>query len=183
MTGSPQSTAATRGPTRKQIAFIDAMCKELLERDPRGELLERLDDPELLARTTADAVFDAASVWEDLLSPFYDVNGVRQLLSQNRKKPISRQAVSKRKGLLALTTGSGNVVYPAFQFGNPIVLDGVATIVKLLPADLVSPWMVASWLVSQEPELESARPIDVIKEGGIQRVVAVAHDWARALAQ
>jgi hypothetical protein len=53
--------------------------------------------------------------------------------------------VSKRR-LLALTTGSGRVVYPAFQFtaqrgaGLPGVVATSTT--------LVSPWTVASWLVS-----------------------------------
>lgn len=154
---------------------------EAARRPGRDDHLDRLDNPELLARTTADAIPSASRSWEAHLGPFYDVEGVRRLLSSGSDNLITRQAVSKRNGLLALTTRSGKVVYPAFQFDDTLLTQGTAAVVELLPETLVSPWSVASWLMSPEPGLNGCRPVDVMKEGGLDRVLDAANDWARAL--
>lgn len=177
------SDGARTEPSSKRVEFLDALQRELLKRDPAGTFLDAVDDPSLLASTTADRIIDTSRIWEEHIGPFYDVDGVRELLGRGRGKLVTRQAVSKRKGLLALTTGSGHVVYPAFQFEDSTTTVGVSAVMKALPAKTVSPWMVASWLVSNEADLDGSRPIDVIKEGGLERVLVVAKHWAGALAQ
>ena len=98
---------------------------------------------------------------------------------------MSRQAVHKRKGLLALTTGSGRVVYPAFQFRGRILAPGLARVLEELPGDRVSRWTVASWLVSPEADLGGEAPIEVLFDAdpaGVDAVARVARAWAGDLA-
>src|SRR5687767_11489293 len=108
---------ARRPPTRPaaHATLLEAIGAQLAQEDPTGALVARSDDVTLLARYAAQRVLDSASTWVEHLGAFYDSDGVQRLLSRDGA-PISRQAVHKRRGLLALTTGSGQVVYPAFQF-------------------------------------------------------------------
>jgi hypothetical protein len=168
--------------TPRQREFLDAIAAELALRDPDGHALDRVDDPALLARQAADQAVDSAQAWVEHLGPMYDVEGVRRLLGRPAH-PVSRQAVSKRRGLLALTTGSGRVVYPAFQFAGGSPMPHLARVLTELPESAVSRWTVASWLVSAEPTLDDQRPIDVLAAGEADAVVRAARAWAAALAQ
>ncbi len=168
--------------TSRQREFLDALAAELALRDPQGSFLDQVDDPGLLARQTADRAVDSAQAWVQHLGPMYDVEGVRQLLG-GPAAPVSRQAVSKRRGLLALTTGSGRVVYPAFQFVGGSPLPQLARVLAELPEPVVSRWTVASWLVSAEPTLDEARPVDLLAAGQVDAVVRAARAWAAALVQ
>jgi hypothetical protein len=163
-----------------QRAFLDRLRQELLLRDPDGRLLTAVDDPAELARLIAEQTVDTARVWSEQLGPVYDVEGVRALLGR-AGAPVSRQAVSKRRGLLALTTGSGRVLYPAFQFRGGAPVAGIAQVLDVLPESLISRWSLASWLATPEPELDGERPIDVLAYGQVDVVVAVARAWSRAL--
>ena len=177
------------GPLSRRLARLSArqrqlladLAAELLLRDPAGATLARVDDPALLARQTADSVLDTAAVWQEHLGPLYDVDGVARLLG-HEGRALSRQAVSKRRHLLALRTGSGRVVYPAFQLRNGKVIDGLDRVLDAVPEQLVSRWTLASWLVSPEPDLDGSTPLEVLRAGGIEVVVAVARRWAHALA-
>lgn len=164
-----------------QRRFLRSFAAELMLRDPHGAQLARVDDPRALARETAASAVGAASVWEKHLGAFYDAEGVRELLGR-RGGPVTRQAVSKRKGLLALTTGSGRVVYPSFQFLDRSPVVGLDKVLAALPESLVSRWTVASWLASPQRELGGECPIDVLARGAVQPVAAAAHGWARSLA-
>jgi hypothetical protein len=163
-----------------QQVFLDRLTQELLLRDPDGRLLTGVDNPELLARLIAEQTVDTARAWAEHLGPVYDVEGVRRLLGR-AGAPVSRQAVSKRRGLLALTTGSGRVVYPAFQFRAGAPLAGLAPVLDAVPESVVSRWTLASWLVSPEPALEGERPVDVLAYGQVDAVVGAARSWAIAL--
>jgi hypothetical protein len=172
--------AAQAAPSAQQRAFLDQLRQELLLRDPDGRLLTGVDDPARLARIVAEQTVDTARAWVEHLGPVYDVEGVRRLLGGSGA-PVSRQAVSKRRGLLALTTGSGRVVYPAFQFRGGAPVAGLAQVLDVLPEALISRWSVASWLVSHEVELNDERPIDVLAYGHVDTAVAAARSWATAL--
>lgn len=182
----PARSVRTTSPARPAAhrALIDAFGAQLAQYDPTGALVSRSDDVTLLARQAAQRVLDSASTWVEHLGPFYDSEGVQTLLSRDGT-PISRQAVHKRRGLLALTTGSGQVVYPAFQFDGRRPTPGMAAVLAALPADVVSRWTVASWLMSPDAELEGERPIDVLHEqgpGGEMAVLDAARRWAGQLA-
>ena len=164
--------------------LAEAFLLELTRRDPDGSRVTAATDLNQSAVLAADTVLDPSVVWVDALGAFYDTDGVRRLLARHGA-PVSRQAVHKRKGLLALTTGSGRVVYPAFQFRGRTLAPGLARVLEALPAERVSPWTVASWLVSPEADLDGARPIEVLFDAdpaGVDAVVRVARAWAADLA-
>src|SRR3954447_26026767 len=99
----PRSWDLGRQPSSHRILLL-ALATRLAAYDPTGDLLARADDLEQLAEDTAARVLDASAAWVEHLGPFYDGDAVRTLLSRDGG-PISRQAVHKRRGLLALTTG------------------------------------------------------------------------------
>ena len=155
-----------------------ALLLELRGHDPAGDLVRGAEAREL-ARAVSGRMLDDSARWQEHLGPCFDAAGVREVLGAPGR-PVSEQAVSQRRGLLALTTGSGRVVYPAFQFDGHGVVAGLAEVLDLLPADLVSHWTVASWLVSDDPDLE-ASPIALLAAGRQRLVVESATRWATAL--
>lgn len=162
--------------------LVEGFAAALVRRDPDARQARHIGDPETAASRLAASVLDTAPLWEEHLGGFYDVEAVRHLLGRGGR-PVSRQAVSKRRGLLALTTGSGRVVYPCFQFVDGRPVEGLGEVLKALPPDLVSRWTVASWLVTAQPELDGQRPVDVLAEGHAEPVVRAARRWASALAR
>lgn len=175
-------TAGTRPTAHAEL--IKAFSEQLAQYDPTGAIVSRSDDLTAMARAAAQRVLETASTWVEHLGSFYDSEGVAKLLSRTGT-PISRQAVHKRRGLLALTTGSGQVVYPALQFDGRRPIPGLGPVLEQLPEALVSRWTVASWLVSPEPELDGARPIDVLRDQGPEgqaAVLSAAQRWASQLA-
>lgn len=162
-------------------ALLEVIAAELADRDPEGTAVAKIVDPGVVARSLAGTAVDTAARWDEHLGGFYDVEAVRQLLSRDGG-PVSRQAVSKRRGLLALTTGSGRVVYPVAQFRGSSVLPGMGEVLTVLPERLVSRWTVASWLVSEQIDLHHQVPVDLLRESVVAPVVAAARRWASALA-
>lgn len=160
--------------------FIKLLTKELYLLDPDGEQIDQVKDTERFARETASKVIDASKTWQEHLGPFYDAQSVCRLLAKGGK-PLTRQAVSKRKNLLALTTGSMRVVYPTFQFRDRIVAPGLDKVLKELPESLLSRWTLASWLVSKEMDLDGAKPIEALYQGEVEKVVAIARYWAHRI--
>lgn len=129
-------------------------------------------------------MLDPSVLWMEHLGAFYDTDAVRSLLGLEGD-PVSRQALHKRTGLLILTTGSGRVIYPAFQFRGRQLAPGLDRVLNELPESLVSRWTVASWLVDPERDLGDERPIDVLfdhGQGSVDDVVRVARIWAAQLA-
>lgn len=161
------------------VRFVKAFAEELQLRDPQGNTFDDEVDPVALARAAACRLIDTTRAWHEHLGPVYDTDGVASLLGPRRR--VSRQAVHKRR-LLALKTGSGRVVYPAFQFDETgTVVDGVPELVKMIDQASLSLWALASWLASPEREFDGDRPIDVLRCGGKQLVLSVASRWLTAL--
>jgi len=180
---SPTVAADLAKRPASHLGLVRALLQELEVRDPDGSLVAAADDVTGVAHAALDRVLDSSRTWSEHLGPFYDAEGVAALLARDGRT-ISRQAVSKRKGLLALTTGSGRVVYPAGQFRGRVPVPGLDAVLHELPEGLVSRWTVASWLFSPEPELDGERPIDVLGDGGpesVAAVTAVARRWAAQL--
>lgn len=161
--------------------LLRAVALELEMRDPDGSRSALIADYASVAREVVTHVVDAAAMWSAELGAFYDTTTVRRLLG-GRDAPISRQAVFQRRGLLSLTTGSGKVVFPAFQFQDAAPAPGLDQVLAALPETLVSRWTLASWLVSAEPALGDERPIDVLKDGNVAAVLPVVRAWTGALA-
>lgn len=161
--------------------LVEAFGREVRKRDPEGRNAALLDDIDGVAAAAARIVVDTGEEWRTHLGGFYDAETVRRLLG-SAAKPVTKQAVSKRRGLLALRTGSNRVVYPRFQFIGRRLVEGLDDVLDALPEELVSRWTVASWLVSENPDLGNERPIDVLAEGEAGPVVRAAISWARSLA-
>lgn len=183
-TKAPTRVSVKAIPPRQELNvvenFLEMLAKELYLLDPQGHQLSRVEDARKFARETAEKVIDSSKSWQEHLGTFYDAEGVRHLLARG-EKPLSRQAISKRKNLLALTTGSRAVVYPSFQFKNRAVVSGMGEVLALLPEELLSRWTLASWLVSEESELGDQAPIDALRQGDVDAVVSIARHWAHSL--
>ena len=175
--GVEMSRALADAPASHVEAAL-ALLLELRGHDPAGALARGADAREL-ARAVSGRMLDDSQRWQEHLGPCFDAAGVREVLGAPGR-PVSKQAVSQRRGLLALTTGSGRVVYPGFQLDGHGVVAGLAEVLDLLPADLVSRWTVASWLVSDDPDL-GASPIALLSTGSQRLVVEAATRWATAL--
>lgn len=178
----PTATREGAIPKSHQV-LAQWLLQELSVRDPDGRRLNETDLNQAAA-LAAERILGPSLLWVKKLGAFYDTEGVRSLLAREGE-PITRQAVSKRKGLLVLTTGSGRVVYPAFQFDGRRLIDGLDKVLAALPEDLISRWTVASWLASPEAALDGERPIDVLANDGAagrDRVAQVAVQWAAKLA-
>jgi hypothetical protein len=166
------------------LEFASAVLAELGKRDPDGTLLVSYPDVNHAAALAADWVLDPSLLWVEHLGALYNTTAVRSLLGRDGE-PVSRQAVHKRNGLMALATGSGRVVYPAFQFRGRQPVQGLGPVLSVLPESLVSRWTLASWLVTPERDLGDRGPIDVLFDqdlGGVEAVVGVARAWAIQLA-
>jgi len=117
----------------------------------------------------ADA--DSADLWADLVGPFYDTETVSGVLGVTVSAVRGRRA---RGGLLALRTGSGRVVFPAWQFQDGQVLSGLGAVLRVLGGGDVSAWTAAGWLRSPEAELDGRTPLACLQAGDPDLVLLVA---------
>lgn len=153
--------------------------RELEAIDPDGKLAERIDDPRSGARTAALQLLSAAR-WSADIGPFYNGDAVRHLLGRTGRA-LSRQAVNKRRDLLALRTGSGRVVYPAFQFEGRSPVQGLREVLAVFDDVPVSRWTLASWLCNPSRGLDGRSPMAELRSGNLDTVVAAAGRWAAGL--
>lgn len=111
----------------------------------------RAEQQQGAAAPTADGAEDPAAVWAEHLGGFYDAAAVAAMLERGGADITDPRRPSPR--LLALTTGTGQVVYPAFQFRDRQPAPGLDAVLAEVPADRISPWTVASWLCCPEADL------------------------------
>ena len=126
-----------------------------------------------------DAV--AGTLWNDTAGPFFDSDGVRALLGDITKQAVSDRV--RRHRLLGLRTGSGRLVYPAFQFDGRHVVRGFPETLMVIAPDDVEGWYVVSWFTTADPELGGRSPIEALRQGDLPAVLAAArrrrckHSW------
>lgn len=88
---------------------------------------------------------------------------------------VTRQAVDKRRRagrLLGIDLGRRGYAYPAWQFGPVGVLPGLTEVLAAFVID--SPWMQASWFLSENLYLAGDRPLDVLRRGEVSKLVRAA---------
>jgi hypothetical protein len=89
---------------------------------------------------------------------------------------ISRQRVERRVqegSLLAVPGPSNRRVYPTVQFNRDgSIIEGLADVQRALKYS--SPWSVLNFLLNESDGLDGRRPIDLLREGEVERVVEVA---------
>lgn len=136
-------------------------------------------DPAHVGRVAALGAV-AGSLWTDELGPFYDSEGVGVLLGNVTKQAVSDRV--RRHRLLALRTGSGRLVYPAFQFDQRTVLAGLAELLSVVAPDDTEGWYVASWLTTTDAAFGGHSPIDELRANGLtDELRAAARDIAASL--
>lgn len=164
------------------MSALTQVEQEILDKLAEG-LRERLGglEGDLDATWVAAAMLDAIPAthpFEDL-GPFYDTTGVSRWLG------ITRQALHqkvKAGQLLALTTGDGQRLYPAWQFspdGRP--LTGLVDLLRVLNPAAADPWTVAVWLTRPVEELGNRSAVDVMRS--LKPVGPRGGEWDDLLAE
>lgn len=89
---------------------------------------------------------------------------------------ISRQRVDRRvkeRTLLAVPGPSNRRLYPTIQFNRDgSVVDGLKPVLEALPTR--NAWAALNFLARPEPRLDGRTPVDLLKQGEIDIVVAAA---------
>ncbi len=118
----------------------------------------------------------AAATWRERLGDTLDTETVVRLLGVTRQALDSR----KRTGSVVALPGSGTSHYPAWQFDTsgprPVVRDIMLGIVTAFRERLddPSPFTIAAWATSPQPELEDRTPADWVLAGGADEPVVAA---------
>jgi|GEM_PF-674459 len=123
----------------------------------------------------------ASALWTDHAGPFLDTEGVAAILDGVSKQAISQRVRGRR--LLALRTGSGRLVYPLWQFRDGTPLTGLGEVLTTAGYDPGRPatgWTLASWLVTEDPDLGAA-PRDLLAAGNLEAVLTAARDLREEL--
>lgn len=83
---------------------------------------------------------------EELTGPFYDTAGLQDWLDLS---PHDLDSRVREDSVLALTTGDGARVYPAWQWrADKTTVPHLAKVLTLLLTTARDPWTVALWMVS-----------------------------------
>ncbi|MFG2803829.1 hypothetical protein [Streptomyces pseudovenezuelae] len=108
--------------------------------------------------------------------PFYDLNGVAELLDIS---PAEAEKRGEVRELLMVNTPDGRFLFPVWQFAEDHPNRRVARILTVFRDLRVSPWMVVQWATAPNPELGDVTPVDWLR--GKQPLELVLED-ARAYA-
>lgn len=93
----------------------------------------------------------------------------------------SEQATAKDARLLRVKTRSGRVAYPVVQFEGRAPLRGLAAVLGAL-APAGDALLALAWLTGANRSLGRRRPVDVLRQGDADAVVALAARFARSAA-
>ena len=125
----------------------------------------------------------AAATWRERLGDTIDTESVVRLLG------VTRQALDSRKktGSVLALPATRTSHYPTWQFDlsgvRPVVRDVTLQIVTAFRGRLddVSPFLIAAWAASVQPELGDRTPIDWISHNGANAPVVAAAQRAAHL--
>lgn len=158
---------------------------DTLSDDPADEALRRRVEAayQLL---TDDGLDPAASVvldiarhqradqeWDERIGPFLTRAAVSRLLG------ISKQAVAKRRDLLAIPSRDG-WAYPTWQFTGGQAPERFDEVLQVLPTEQ-EPLLVAVWLTTPTRALDGDTPIARIRVGDVDPVVRAGKAYAARL--
>jgi hypothetical protein len=109
---------------------------------------------------------------DELVGPFYRAEDLAAW------KGITLEAVDelvRERRLLALTSSSGTLTYPKFQFGpTGELLPYLAEVLELVDPDGVDGLGSALWLNRQAERFEGLTPVQKLRAGGAVDVLAAA---------
>ncbi len=167
-------------------SVLDEVRPQLLDRvrelSHRGSVLpEPRDLALLLGAGLPDAgPSDLDPHYADV-GPFYDSAGARHQLGG-----VTKQALGSRRAnesVLAMRTGDGHWLYPAWQFtGDGGIHPVLAPVLKALRG--LDRWAAGVWLVAAHPDLSGASPREALRDGTAPATVArlARHDASTLVA-
>jgi hypothetical protein len=91
---------------------------------------------------------------------------------------MTRQGIDKRRRtgtLIGLSLGRKGYVYPVWQFAEGGTLPGLQAVLAELRD--FGPWMQVAFMLSGDARLNGERPLDELRRGHVQQVVAAAHSF------
>ena len=143
-------------------------------------LLRMLTQPEALAFLAerdplAPARLRGLAVRERLLAA---EGGALTAEEAGQALSVSRQAIDnrrKRGALIGVQLGRRGYRYPAWQFTADGVLVGLRDVLAALDVD--SPWVQLAFLLNDNAWLGDRRPLDALRAGEIDAVVAAARQY------
>jgi hypothetical protein len=131
--------------------------------------------PEAIALATMVLEGDLANqAWVDQVGPSLTQRDTARLMDR------TEQAISKDARLLRVHRRDGRPVYPVVQFDGRHQKQGVAEVIAALDGAM-GELAVASWLTAANDGLAARRPIDVLADGDINAVLAIARRLARRM--
>jgi phytoene dehydrogenase-like protein len=173
----------SRLPQGEWQALFEEVVKTLEEQlddspDERTNPLTKRQAParEKRARVRFLSLLDRFVARARLLEGALTAPQVAELLGSSRQTPLSRAAA----GALLAVMDRGAWRFPAWQFdpeGPDGVVEGLSDVLRAL--DGLSPFAKLVWLSRPNPYLEQRRPIDALRAGDAERVVAEASSAAR----
>jgi hypothetical protein len=117
--------------------------------------------------------------WTSRIGALYDANGVLKLTKLSKTALRDRLAALE---ILAVTTVDGDVLFPAFQFGDDgKLLPAAATVTHLLEPIADDSWDVALWLNTRTSRFDGRRAVDEMRAGRIADVLRWAERDGRIL--
>lgn len=96
---------------------------------------------------------------------------VAHLLGLNKRQSVDYHR--REKALVAWRTSAGKWRYPRWQFSKHGILPGVKECLRALAAD--NEWGAMIFFLSPRYSLDGRRPLDLLREGKVEEVVAAAH--------
>jgi hypothetical protein len=157
------ATAALGRPTDYalllELLTAPSVMERVREEDPLGPArLRWLRDREQLLAAEGGAV---------------PVTGAMAILGLKSRQAVQQRRVRGR--LLGLPLGGSTYLYPVWQFEQQGVLPGLPeTLATLAHLD---PWGQAAFLLGGDARLDGRRPLDALRAGRIEEVVAAARQY------
>jgi hypothetical protein len=96
------------------------------------------------------------------------LEAVAELLDESASKIAD---LAQHESLLAISTDTG-LVFPAIQFSGHSPIRGLAEFLSIFPDR--NPWARLNYLVNPELRLGGRRPIDSLRSGEVDQVIAAA---------
>ena len=116
-------------------------------------------------------------LWDELVGPFYDITSICRSLDVS--PDIVRRMV-ERGELLGLPLEGGKIIFPSRQFGERVeLLPGLPKVLTAMRANLDS-WGSALWLLQPSTiEFDGRTPVEVMRAGRLEPVLAIARELGR----
>ncbi|HEU0257020.1 MAG TPA: hypothetical protein VFQ96_04190 [Microbacteriaceae bacterium] len=120
------------------------------------------------------------SRYNQLIGPFYDTPGLERWSGK------TRQAIEKwrrARKVLSITTSTGRILYPSFQFGPKAeLLPGLPGVIQTLTEQAPNPLTQARWLNTPTTRFNGHTAAELLRDGHIESVLAAARADAARLA-